>query len=150
MQRSISYQKPIVSVLLFFIFIFYEILSSIYLFLPPLLAVLLLLFVKAMQNRDFLLLFSISLLLLVFEADKGYHAFSILIYFILLYRYVLPTLMQNINCNVCIKFFYVLFAYIGLYLFSYLLSTIFLIPIPSINYYIIYYILIEFIIVSLL
>ena len=150
MQRSISYQKPIVSILLFFIFILYETLSSIYLFLPPMLAVLLLLFVKALQNRDIVLLLCISLLLIIFEADKGYHAFSILIYFVLLYKYILPTLVQNISCKGCVKLLYVLFAYIGLYLFSYMLSMIFLIPIPSIDYYIIYYIVIEFIIVSFL
>jgi len=150
MQRSITYQKPIVSLLLFLVFILYESLSSIYIFLPPMLAVLLLLFVKALQNRDIILLISVSSLLLIFEADRGYHAFSILIYFLLLYKYILPALVQNISCKGCIKLLYVLFAYIGLYLFSYLLSMIFLIPIPSIDYYIIYYIIIEFIIVSLL
>jgi hypothetical protein len=150
MQRSITYKKPLVAILLFFLFIIYESLSSIYLFLPPMLAVLLVLFVKSIQNRDVVLLTFISLLLLIYEADKGYHAFSIFIYFFFLYKYILPIITQSINCNICIKFFYVVLAYLGLYLFSYLLSSIFLIPAPSMNYYIVYYMIIEFIIVSIL
>jgi len=150
MQRSITYKNPIIAILFFFIFILYESLSSIYLFLPPMLAVLLLQFIRSIQNRDVVLLFFILLSLLVYEADKGYHAFSIIIYFFLLYRYILPTLTQSISCTICIKFLYVLLAYIGLYLFTYLLSTIFLISAPSFNYYMIYYIVIEFILVSVL
>jgi hypothetical protein len=41
-------------------------------------------------------------------------------------------------------------VYLGFFLFNSILSNVFLFPMPSISYYIIYYIIIEFLIVSIL
>lgn len=62
----------------------------------------------------------------------------------------MPKVKQNFSCAICINIAYVLFAYIGYFLFLMLLSNIFLFEAPDINYYIVYYIIIEFFIVSLL
>jgi hypothetical protein len=43
-----------------------------------------------------------------------------------------------------------LLAYMGFFLFSLLLAKIFDTPMPALNYYIIYYIVIEFFLVSML
>ena len=150
MQRSIINQKPVEKIFYILIFAVYESLSSIYLFLPPLFAVLFILFAQALEDDDTLSLIFISLCLLIFEADKGYLIFSSIVYFTLVYKFIMPKLIQNFNCASCIKSAYVVIAYVGFFFFSVLLSKMFLIPMPDINYYIVYYIVIEFFLVSLL
>ena len=150
MQRSISHQKPLTPVGYVLFFILYSSLSSIYLFLPPLLAILFVLFLRALEQEDFLLLMIISVCLVVFEANKGYLLFSTIVYFSLAYKFIMPKIIQNFSCASCIKISYVLVAYIGYYLFLALIANIFLLPLPHIDYYIIYYIVIEFFIVSVL
>ncbi len=150
MQRSILNKNPLVNLTYLLLFVVYESFSSIYLFLPPLFAVLFILFSKSVKEKDTFTLFFIGFLLLIFEADKGYIAFSSVIYFMLIYKIIIHKLVQNFKCVSCLKLFYVLLAYIGFYIFSLFLSTIFLVEIPQFNYYIIYYIIIEFFIVSIL
>ncbi|OQY40443.1 MAG: hypothetical protein B6229_01750 [Spirochaetaceae bacterium 4572_7] len=150
MQRSISHQKPLVPFVYIILFIIYGSLSSIYLFLPPLLAVLFVLFSNAMKREDLLMLILVSICLLMFEANKGYMVFSSIVYFALVYKFVMPKIIQNFSCSSCIKISYVLLAYLGYYIYLVVISNIFLLPAPEINFYIIYYIIIEFFLVSLL
>ena len=150
MQRSISHQKPLVPFIYIILFIIYGSLSSIYLFLPPLLAVLFVLFSNAMKREDLLMLILVSICLLMFEANKGYMVFSSIVYFALVYKFVMPKIIQNFSCSSCIKISYVLLAYLGYYIYLVVISNIFLLPAPEINFYIIYYIIIEFFLVSLL
>jgi hypothetical protein len=150
MQRSISHQKPLVPFFYVVLFVLYSSLSSIYLFLPPLLAVLFVLYSNALKREDFLLLIIISFCLLIYEANKGYLLFSTIIYFSLAYKFIMPKITQNISCKSCIKLAYVLVTYLGYYLFLALIAKVFLLPLPNIDYYIVYYIVIEFFLVSLL
>ena len=150
MQRSFINQKPLESFLYIIFFIIYESLSSIYLFLPPLLSILFVLFAKALNKEDSYSVILVAFALVIFEVEKGYILFSSIIYILLILKFIIPKLQQNFNCKSCINFSYTLLAYIGFYLFSLLLANIFLLPIPSIDYYVIYYIVIEFLIVSIL
>ncbi len=150
MQRSITHQKPLEVFSYIVLFIVYESLSSIYLFLPPLLAVLFVLLSKAFKRDDSIAIILISFCLVLFEAEKGYLLFSSIIYFLIIYRFIMPKLRQNFSCAACIKISYILLAYIGYFLFSLLIANVFLLPIPSISYYIVYYIVIEFFITSVL
>ena len=150
MQRSIAHKKSLTPFLYVALFVIYESLSSIYLFLPPLLGVLFLLFIRSMDNDDSIAIFLVVFCIMVFESEKGYLLFSIAIYFALVYKFVLPKLHQNFSCPPCIKISVVLLAYIGFYFFGSMISNVFLTPMPSINYYVIYYIIIEFLIVSIL
>lgn len=150
MQRSISNKNSLSPFIYVALFVIYESISSIYLFLPPLLGILFFLFINSLKNDDSLSLFLIVFCLLVFESEKGYHLFSVVIYFALIYWYVLPRLEQNFSCEPCIKISIVLLAYIGFYFFGVVLSNVFLAEMPSINYYVAYYILVEFLIVSIL
>jgi hypothetical protein len=130
--------------------VLYEGLSSIYLFLPPFLGVLFFLFIDAFKKEDLLAIVLVVFCILVFESEKGYLLFSTVIFFALTLKFILPRIEQNFNCGVCVKISIVVLAYIGFYFFSSILSSIFLLPMPSINYYVIYYIVIEFLIVSIL
>ncbi len=150
MQRSISHQKPLVPFLYIVLFAIYGSLSSIYLFLPPLLAVLFVLFSKALKRDDLLMLVLVSFCLLLFEANHGYILFSTIVYFGLVHKFVLPRIIQNFSCSSCIKISYVLLAYLGYYLYLVLISNMFFLPMPELNFYVLYYIVIEFFLVSLL
>jgi len=151
MQRSIPNQKSIKESFLYTVlYIVYESLSSIYLFLPPLFGVLFVLLINALNKDDTISVIFIAFCLVVFEADKGYILFSSIIYLLIIYRFVLPKIIQNVSCYSCIKTSYILFAYIGFYMFNALFANIFLISVPGMSYYIVYYIVIEFLIVSLL
>lgn len=150
MQRSIINQKPLAIFLYIVFFIIYESLSSVYLFMPPLFAVLFVLFANALKKDDGLGVFLIAFCLVIYEVEKGYLLFSTIIYFSLIYKFILPRLVQNFSCSSCIKVSYVLLSYIGFFIFSAVISNIFMQEMPSVNYYIIYYIVIEFFIVSIL
>ena len=95
------------------------------------------------------MLFFIIVDILVLEAQKGFLAFTLIIYFLLLELFV-PKIEQSINSKHLRNFLYVLLAYGGYILFSALLSQIFLIPGISVDLYILYYIVFEFFIVSVL
>ena len=118
MQRSITNQKPVESILYVLLFAAYESLSSIYLFLPPLFGVLFVLFLKSLKNEDMFSLLFISLCLVLFEADRGYMLFSSVIFFALSYKFLIPRLIQNISCQSCIMFLYVIVAYVGFSFFQ--------------------------------
>lgn len=150
MQRSITDQKLISSFLYTAAFALYIGLSSIYLFLPPLLAVLFALMAKAFKRNDSVAIAFISVCLLIFEAEKGYILFSSIIYFLVIYKFVLPRLEQNFNCKVCMNIAITVLAYFGFWVFNLILAQVFLLPMPTIDFYIIYYILIEFLMVSIL
>jgi len=150
MQRSISNQKPIVPLFYIVLYVLYSSLGSIYPFLPPLLSVLFVLFSRALNRGDSIAVVLISFCLLVFEANYGYLLFSSIVYFYIQYKFIMPKIIQNFSCNFCIKISYVLFTYLGYFAFLTLISNIFLLEAPEINYYIVYYIVIEFFIVSLI
>jgi len=96
------------------------------------------------------LVFFIVLCLVVFETNYGYMLFSSVIYFYIVYKFIMPKIIQNFSCAICIRAATVMLVYLGFFLFLTLLSNVFLLPQPSINYYIIYYMVIEFFLVSLL
>lgn len=150
MQRSIINQKPLATFLYVAFFIIYIGLSSIHLFLPPLFAVLYVLFSRALKKEDTFAIVLISLCLVIFEAEKGYLLFSSIIYFVLIYKLVIPKFSKNFNCKWCINLATIVTVYLGYFLFLSLLSNIFLLSIPNMSFFLIYYILIEFFIVSVL
>ncbi len=150
MQRSLSHQNPVKAVTLFLLFGLYTAMSSIYLIMPPLLAVLFFFFIKQFEKNDLASFLYILAFLIVYEASYGYLTLSILIYFLLLYYLVIPTLKKIFICKACIHFLHVVFVYIGFWLYNIILHTIFWIPLPSIDFYTLFYIIIEFLVIVLL
>jgi len=150
MQRSISHYNPLELLLLVALFVVYSSLSSIYPILPPLFAVLFLFFAKALEQHNYVYVVFVSVCLVTFEINNGYILFSSIIYLYLIYKFILPQISQNFSCKSCMNISYVLFSYFGYFLFLTLLSNVFLLESPNINYYIVYYIVIEFFLVSML
>lgn len=136
--------------MLFTLYLFYESLSTIYLFLPPLFGVLFFYFIRALDKQDISMLLLVTAMLLLYEADKGYLIFSSLVYFAFVYKFILPTIQQIIECKPCLRFFYVVFAYIGFWLFTLLLHQVLWMEVPELGWYVLWYIIFEFFIVGLL
>jgi len=149
MQRSITYKNYLAPLYAAF-YIIYSSIGTIYPFLPPLLALLFVLYSRAMKEGDSLVLLLIVVCLIVFEANYGYLLFSSIIYFYILYKFIIPKVTQNILCVSCLNIAYVLLTYIGYFLFLTLIAHIFLLQPPEINFYILYYMVIDFFLVSLL
>lgn len=136
--------------MLFTIYLVYESLSNIYLFLPPLFGILFFYYIRSVDKQDIGMLLLVVALLLVYEADKGYLFLSSLVYFSFLYKFVLPKLEQIIECKRCILFLYILLAYIGFWFFSILLQQVFWLETATIDWHVLWYIFFEFLLVGLL
>ena len=144
MQRSITHQNSVELIAYIVIFVLYSSLSSIHSYLPPMLAVLFVLFTRSLARNDYSSILILSFCLVIFESNHGYMLFSSIIYFYFIYKFIMPKINQNFSCPWCIKLSNVLIAYIGYFLFLSLMSSIFLLSSPEFNYYIVYYIVIEF------
>lgn len=149
MQRSFSYKKYIRNTALLALFFLYESLGDIYSFLPPLFAVLLILFALTLKNRNAVSFVYICIALLIFEAQKGYIAFSAIVYAFILYKIVIVNISNATNCQSCIKILIVALSYPGYFLFLAILSNIFILPMPQLNFNVIYYMLVEYILAVL-
>ncbi len=147
MQRSFTYKKILTGFLFTIIFALYQSLSSVYLLFPPLLGVLFFYFIRALEKEDLPRLALVVLLLLVFEAEKDFLLFSVLVYFTFVYRFVIPRLRIMISCHICLKLIFLVLAYPGYVLFSYVLSQVLWVEAPSVDWHIIYYMFIEFFLV---
>jgi hypothetical protein len=150
MQRSITYKSIVSDLLWVAVFGIYIALSSIYLFLPPMLAVLGYLYYRALQRHDLFSLIVASVMLLMFEAEKGYWFGSTLLFFTLISHYVIPKLEQTMQCTVCIKGIFVLLSYVGFSLFLGLINSILLLPLPSLDWHVLFYMAIEFALIAII
>jgi hypothetical protein len=150
MQRSITYKSTVSDLLWVAVFAIYIALSSIYLFLPPLLAVIGYLYYRALQREDLFSLTLASIMLLMFEAEKGYWFGSSLVFFTLISYYVIPKLEQTMQCSVCIKGIFVLLSYIGFSLILGLINSILLLPLPSLDWHALFYMAIEFALIAIM
>ncbi len=136
--------------MLFTIYLVYESLSNIYLFLPPLFGILFFYYIRSVDKQDIAMLLLVVALSLVYEADKGYLFLSSLVYFSFIYKFVLPKLEQFIQCKGCLYFIYIVLAYIGFWLFSLLLQQVLWLELATIDWHVVWYILFEFLLVGLL
>jgi len=150
MQRSITYPFYIKAFMLFTLYLVYESLSTIYLFLPPLFGILFYYFIRALDKQDIALLLLVVALSLVYEADKGYLMLSSLVFFSFTYKFINPKLEQLIECRRCLDLIYIIIAYLGYWLFSLLLQQMFLLEFSTIDWHVVWYIVFEFLVVGLL
>jgi len=150
MQRSFSYQNVISRLFLVGLFVIYISLSSMYLLLPPLLALLFFLYYDALTKNDLFSLVTVVIMLLLFEAEKGFWFGSTVIFFTLLSRYLLPRIEQTIQCKPCIAAIFVALGYIGYWVFMWFVNQVLLLSVPVIDWHTILYMIIEFLIIAAL
>lgn len=147
MQRSIPYQNVVSRLFLVVLFVFYISLSSMYLLMPPLLAVLFFLYYDALNKYDLFSLITVAAMLLIYEAEKGFWFGSTLVFFTVMSHYVLPKIEQTIRCRICMAGIFVLLAYPGYWMFMWFVNQVLLLTLPAIDWHIILYMIIEFLIV---
>lgn len=150
MQRSFPYQNIISRLFLVVLFIGYISLSSIYLLMPPLLAVLFFAYHNALSKHDLFALITIIIMLLAFEAEKGFWFGSTILFFTVLSHYVLPKIEQVIRCKVCMAGIFVGLAYPAYWVFVWFVNQLFLLCIPDIDWHIMLYMVIEFLVIAAL
>ncbi|MDD2829505.1 MAG: hypothetical protein PHW18_08035 [Sulfuricurvum sp.] len=149
MQRSITYQNTLSTLFWIVAFSFYSALSSIHLFLPPMLAVVGFLFYLALSRHDLFSLIAYSIMLLMIEAEKGFWFGSSIVFFTLISYYLLPKLEQNMRCTVCIKALFVLASYLLFWIFLTMANGILLLPQPSLDWHVLFYMGIEFSVIAI-
>lgn len=150
MQRNRAHSNPLTPFILPAVFVAYEALAMRYLFLPPLFGLLFYFYVRALDTQNTLLFFQIILMLLIAEAAKGYWIFSTVIFYGLSYFVLLPRLRNAVSCRVCINFTIVAYGYLGLWAFLTILSQMFALDAPHLDWREIFYIAIEFALIGLL
>ena len=144
MQRSFSYQNALSQLLLVGAFVVYTSLSTLYLFLPPLLALLFLAFYKALNRHDLFGLLIVIAMMLIFEAEKGFWFGSTILFFTFLSRFLIPKIEQMVRCRPCMASFFVALAYPGYWAFVWLTNQVFLLELPTMDWHIVLYMAIEF------
>ncbi|MDP2077044.1 MAG: hypothetical protein Q8J85_03285 [Sulfuricurvum sp.] len=149
MQRSIAYKNALSDLLWIAVFGIYIALSSIYLFLPPMLAVLGFLYYRALQRYDLFSLVVASIMLLMFEAEKGYWFGSSIVYFTLICQYIMPKLEQTVQSQMSIKGIFVLLSYFGFSVFLGMVNSVLILPLPTLDWQVIFYIAIEFALIAI-
>lgn len=149
MQRSIFNQNTLSTLLWMVAFSVYSALGSIYLFLPPMFALLGFLFYRSLTRHDLFALVVFSIMLLMVEAEKGYWFGSSLLFFFLISHYVMPRLDQNMRCELCIKAIFVVSGYVIFWIFLSMMNSIFLLSQPSIDWHILFYMGIEFALIAI-
>lgn len=121
-----------------------------YLLLPPLLAILFFLYYDALTKNDLFSLVIISLMLLVFEAEKGFWFGSSIVFFTMLSLYLLPKIEQMIQCKICMAAIFVFLAYPGYWMFMWFVNQVLLLSVPVIDWHVGLYMIIEFLVVAAL
>ncbi|MDP3120146.1 MAG: hypothetical protein Q8N01_07005 [Sulfuricurvum sp.] len=149
MQRSIAYKNALSDLLWIAVFGIYIALSSIYLFFPPMLAVLGFLYYRALQRYDLFALVVASIMLLMFEAEKGYWFGSSIVYFTLICQYIMPKLEQTVQSQMSIKGIFVLLSYFGFSVFLGMVNSVLILPLPTLDWQVIFYIAIEFALIAI-
>jgi len=150
MQRSLSYKSNIAKLWLLVILVLFETLNTINLTVPPLFGLSFLLFFYAAQNQRYDMFIPLLIYLLMFEADKGFILFSSTVFFLLMYKLVVYRLRIFIQCEYCLEVIYIAIAYVGFWLFSLVLHQVFWLDFIVFDWHMLYYIIIESMLVWLL
>jgi hypothetical protein len=150
MQRSISYQNIINRLFLVVLFVAYISMSTMYLLMPPLLAVLFFFYRKALSTHDLFALVSVIFMLLVFEVEKGFWFGSTIMFFTLMSLYLLPKIEQAVRCKICLAAIYVGLSYPAYWFFVWFINKLLLLNVPMMDWHILLYMIVEFLVIAVL
>lgn len=116
MRRS-SINTNYTSVVLFSIFlVFYQIMSSLYLFLPLFVGIFFVYLVLNYQKEDKAVFVYLSFIYLcLYDLNKGFYLFSSILFFIIFYNLFVEKIKNFFTCSSCILVVYIVGAYIGHY-----------------------------------
>ncbi|MFZ2890312.1 MAG: hypothetical protein WA010_07550 [Sulfuricurvum sp.] len=118
--------------------------------MPPLLGILFFAYYHALNRHDLFGLIVVSVMLLIFEAEKGFWFGSTILFFTILSLYLLPKLEQLIQCRLCIGAIFIGLAYPGYWITMTIANSVFLLVPPAIDWHIGLYIIVEFLVIATL
>jgi hypothetical protein len=113
------------------------------------LAVLGFLYYRALRRNDLFSLVVVCVMLLMFEAEKGYWFGSSIVYFTLISQYIMPKLEQTVQSQISIKGIFVLLSYFGFSIFLGMVNSVLILPLPSMDWHVVFYMAIEFALIAI-
>lgn len=150
MQRSFTYKDALSHLLLVGAYVVYISLSSLYLLFPPLLALLFFAYYRALSSHDLGALTAVAVMLLMFEAEKGFWFGSTILFFTVIIHYLVPKIRQVVRCRICMAAIFTAFAYPGYWLFMWIGNQVLMLSVPAADWHMALYIVIEFLILAAL
>ncbi len=134
LRRSrFNYRYPLI-LLLFIAALTYESLGTIYPYLTPLLGVGFYYWIKNRDNKEsYPPIFLFFCYTIYFELDRDIMLFSFILLIMLYHYFIQKPLEESIECDVCLKIIFTLYAYLGYYMLNQFLGFIFNLPSFEIN-----------------
>ena len=146
MRRDSTYQNFIKTSLFQGFLLAYNILSSMYLFLPPLFGALFLYFILLLKLERYYSLLSFVVVMIVFEVSKGFYPGILLITYSLVYMFLFPNIVKIFDNFNIFEFFYSPIIYIIYFVLNFSVMLFYNYDVHIWTYMIFYYMLIESII----
>lgn len=146
MRRDSTYQNFIKASLFQCFLLIYNILSSMYLFLPPLFGALFLYFVLLFRSNRYYSLSSFIVVMIIFEVSKGFYPGILLVTYSLVYMFLFPNIVKIFDNFNFFNFFYSPIIYILYLVLNFSVMLFYNSDVHIWSYMIFYYILIESII----
>lgn len=146
MRRDSTYQNFIKASLFQGFLLAYNILSSMYLFLPPLFGALFLYFILLLKLERYYSLLSFVVVMIVFEVSKGFYPGILLITYSLVYMFLFPNIVKIFDNFNVFEFFYSPIIYIIYFVLNFSVMLFYNSDVHIWTYMIFYYMLIESII----
>jgi len=126
MQRDSIYKNYIKYLIIFFILVVYESITSIYPYLSPLFGVAFFYILDNLYNKDRFFAVILSFVyILIFEVDKGFIPLSSMIFFLIYYFFIYDAIEHIFSEKNVKKFFHVFTIYIGYYILNVILEYLF-------------------------
>lgn len=147
MRRNSTYQNALNTGLYLAFLIIYNFFSSMYLFLPPLFAVLFLYFIGLVKNLRYYTMFCFIIIICSFEVSKGFYPGVLIVVYSLVYIFLFPkitTIFSNYNL---FEFFYAPIIYILYFLLNSLIILFYNANVDIWSMMIVWYIVCESIII---
>lgn len=143
MRRDSTYQNFIKAGCLQIFLLIYNILSSMYLFLPPLFSVLFLYFVLLFRTQRYYSLISFVVVMMVFEVSKGFYPGILLVTYSLVYMFLFPNIVKIFDNFNVFDIFYAPAIYILYFVLNFFVLLFYSSDIDIWSPMIFYYIFIE-------
>lgn len=146
MRRDSTYQNFVKASLFQIFLLIYNILSSIYLFLPPLFGVLFLYFVLLLRKERYYSLYSFVAVMCIFEISKGFYPGILFVTYSLVYIFLFPNIVKIFDNFNAFDIFYTPIIYILYFILNFFILLFYNYNVDIWSPMIIYYIFVESII----
>jgi len=151
MRRSSTEQNYLRFILICLSLVLYQILSSLYTFLPLFVGLFFTYIVINFENEDSKIYIYLSFLYLtVYDLDKGFYLFSSSLFLFIFYYLFVDKIRNFFSCNNCIIAIYVVSAYLGHSLLNSFIAYILNQDMPSFSQEYFYYIVLDIILAIVL